>query len=57
MQVEVFRSNGGQFNWRLVADDGITLAVSAASFTSEPTAQACADAIRAQTAATPEPAP
>jgi uncharacterized protein YegP (UPF0339 family) len=57
MQVEVFRNNGGQFHWRLVADDGITLAVSAAAFTSEPTAQASADAIRAQTTAIPEPVP
>jgi uncharacterized protein YegP (UPF0339 family) len=56
MQVEVFRSNGGQFYWRLVADDGIALAVSTAEFTSEPAAQASADAIRAQTA-TPEPLP
>lgn len=54
MQIEVFRSNGGQFHWRLVADDGITLAVSNVEFASEPAAQASADAVRAQTA-TPEP--
>jgi len=57
MHVEVFKDNGGQFHWRLVADDGIALAVSVASFTSEPTAQASADAVRAQTAPTPEPVP
>jgi uncharacterized protein YegP (UPF0339 family) len=56
MQVEVFRNNGGQFHWRLVADDGIALAVSTAAFTSELAAQASADAIRAQTK-TPEPLP
>ena len=38
----------GQFSWRLVADDGITLAVSTSEFTHEPAAQASADAMRAQ---------
>jgi uncharacterized protein YegP (UPF0339 family) len=56
MQVEVFRSNGGQFHWRLIADDGTALAVSTAEFASEPAAQASAAAVRAQTA-TPEPLP
>jgi hypothetical protein len=57
MQVEVLRSNDGQFRRRLVADARGAPAVSAAAFPSEPAAQASADAIRAQTAATPEPLP
>ena len=55
MQFEVYRTNGGRFHWRLVADDGVVLAVSAAEFTSERAARECVDAIRVH-AGLPEPA-
>jgi uncharacterized protein YegP (UPF0339 family) len=55
MQIEVYRTNGGRFHWRLVADDGAVLAVSAAEFTSEQAARESAAAIRVH-AGLPEPA-
>jgi uncharacterized protein YegP (UPF0339 family) len=55
MQFEVYRTNGGRFHWRLVAEDGVVLAVSAAEFASEQAARESVDAIRLH-AGLPEPA-
>ena len=47
MQFKVSKTNGGQFHWRLVDDDGINVAVSAASFDTLEAAQRSATAVRA----------
>jgi uncharacterized protein YegP (UPF0339 family) len=39
MQFMVYKDNGGQFHWRMVGEDGTSLAVSVASFGSADDAQ------------------
>jgi uncharacterized protein YegP (UPF0339 family) len=49
MPFEVYRNNGGQYDWRLVGNDGVELAVSPAAFASERAARESAEAVRAHT--------
>ena len=46
MQFTVTKTNGGQFHWKLVDDDGIDVAVSAASFDTLQAAQRSATAVQ-----------
>jgi uncharacterized protein YegP (UPF0339 family) len=42
MHFEIYRDNSAQFHWRLVGDDGVNLAVSAATFGSAEAARRAA---------------
>jgi uncharacterized protein YegP (UPF0339 family) len=42
MRFEIYRDNGAQFHWQLVADDGAKLAMSAATFGSAEAARRAA---------------
>jgi len=55
MQFEVYKNNGGRFHWRMVEEDGVVLAISAAEFASEEAAQESLGNIR-EHAGTVEPA-
>ena len=46
MQFEVYKNNGGGFNWRLKEEDGVVLAVSAAEFATEQAAEESVVAVR-----------
>ena len=46
MQFEIHRSNGGQFRWWLVGDDGAKLAMSAGAFGSARDARLAAADVR-----------
>jgi hypothetical protein len=46
MQCEIHQSNGGQFHWCLVGDDGANLVVSARAFGSARDAQLAAADVR-----------
>lgn len=46
MQFVIYRDNGAQYHWRLMADDGSNLAVSAVAFGSAEDARSAATALR-----------
>jgi len=45
MQIEYYKDNGGRYHWRLIGEDGVVQAVSAAEFPSEEAARASAGAL------------
>jgi uncharacterized protein YegP (UPF0339 family) len=46
MQFVIYRDNGGQFQWRLMGDDGSRLAVSAVTFGTAEDARHAAAVVR-----------
>jgi uncharacterized protein YegP (UPF0339 family) len=56
MQLVIYKDNRGQFHWRLAGEDGVNVAVSAASFGTAGDAQDAAADVQqhAGTATTPD---
>jgi uncharacterized protein YegP (UPF0339 family) len=46
MHFEIYRDNGARFHWRLVGDDGVKVAASAATFGSSEAARRAAGDVR-----------